>query len=127
MLPGDSLAPLAAGLALLPGGLLMGLMAPTVGRIFDRAGARKLVIPGSVFVAAGLWSMATLGVETAVWHVLVCHILLSIGLAMLFTPLFTSSLGSLPPELYSYGSAVLGTVQQVAGAAGIALILIARR
>lgn len=117
------MAPLAAGLALLPGGLLMGLMAPTVGRIFDRAGARKLVIPGSVFVAAGLWSMATLGVETAVWHVLVCHILLSIGLAMLFTPLFTSSLGSLPPELYSYGSAVLGTVQQVAGAAGIALFV----
>jgi DHA2 family lincomycin resistance protein-like MFS transporter len=47
---------------------------------------------------------------------------LSIGLALSFTPLFTASLASLQPKFYSYGSAVVGTVQQVAGAAGIALM-----
>ena len=49
--------------------------------------------------------------------------MLSVGLALSFTPLFTASLGSLAPRFYSYGSAVLGTVQQVAGAAGIALMV----
>lgn len=117
------MAPLQAGLLLLPGGLVMGLMAPTVGRLFDKHGARRLVIPGAVAVAVALWGMATLNAETAVWHVLLTHLVLSVGLALLFTPLFTSSLGSLPKELYSYGSAVLGTVQQVAGAAGIALFV----
>ncbi|WP_353476244.1 MDR family MFS transporter (plasmid) [Salipiger sp. H15] len=115
--------PLGAGLLLLPGGLAMGLMAPWVGRTFDRIGARRLVIPGAVLVFAGLGSMALLGTQSAVWQVLASHMLLSIGLALLFTPLFTSALGSLPRELYSYGSAVLGTVQQVAGAAGIALFV----
>jgi len=115
--------PLEAGLLLLPGGLLMGLMAPFVGRLFDRVGARKLVIPGSILVSTGLWSMSLLGTETEIWRVLVSHLLLSMGLALLFTPLFTSSLGSLPKELYPHGSAVIGTVQQVAGAAGIALFV----
>ncbi len=115
--------PLEAGLLLLPGGLAMGLMAPWVGRAFDRIGARKLVIPGSVLVCLGLGSMSLLGTGSAIWQVLACHLLLSIGLALLFTPLFTSSLGSLPKDLYSYGSAVIGTVQQVAGAAGIALFV----
>ncbi|SDH76605.1 MDR family MFS transporter [Alloyangia pacifica] len=115
--------PLEAGLLLLPGGLAMGLMAPWVGRTFDRIGARRLVIPGAVLVFLGLGSMALLGASSAIWMVLGCHMLLSIGLALLFTPLFTSSLGSLPKELYSYGSAVIGTVQQVAGAAGIALFV----
>ncbi|WP_226628822.1 MDR family MFS transporter [Alloyangia pacifica] len=115
--------PLEAGLLLLPGGLAMGLMAPWVGRTFDRVGARRLVIPGAVLVCLGLGSMALLGTGSAIWMVLACHMLLSIGLALLFTPLFTSSLGSLPKELYSYGSAVIGTVQQVAGAAGIALFV----
>ncbi|PYE86128.1 MDR family MFS transporter [Pseudoroseicyclus aestuarii] len=115
--------PLQAGLLLLPGGLVMGLMAPLVGRAFDRIGARKLVIPGALCVSATLWLMTTLGVASAVWMVLACHVLLSIGLALLFTPLFSSSLGSLPAHLYSYGSAVLGTVQQVAGATGIALFV----
>lgn len=115
--------PLEAGLLLLPGGLAMGLMAPWVGRTFDRIGARRLVIPGAVLVFLGLGAMALLGTSSAIWMVLGCHMLLSIGLALLFTPLFTSSLGSLPKELYSYGSAVIGTVQQVAGAAGIALFV----
>ncbi|WP_226898593.1 MDR family MFS transporter [Mangrovicoccus algicola] len=115
--------PVAAGLVLLPGGLIMGLLAPGVGRAYDRAGARRLVIPGSVFAAAGLWSMAALGAGSAVWQVLGAHVLLSIGLALLFTPLFTAALGSLPKELYSHGSAILGTAQQVAGAAGIALFV----
>jgi DHA2 family lincomycin resistance protein-like MFS transporter len=45
------------------------------------------------------------------------------GLALLFTPLFTAGLGALPARLYAHGSAVLGSVQQVAGAAGTALFV----
>jgi DHA2 family lincomycin resistance protein-like MFS transporter len=41
----------------------------------------------------------------------------------MFTPLFTSALGSLQPHLYPHGSAVVGTVQQLAGAAGTALFI----
>ena len=41
------------GLLLLPGGLLMGLLAPVVGRLYDRFGARPLLLPGTVVVSAG--------------------------------------------------------------------------
>ncbi|WP_298497442.1 MDR family MFS transporter [uncultured Maritimibacter sp.] len=115
--------PLQAGLMLLPGGLLMGLLAPVVGRLFDAYGARKLVIPGSLAVSVALWLMVTFTPETGIAKVLAAHIILSAGLAFMFTPLFTSSLGALPQALYSHGSAVIGTVQQVAGAAGIALFV----
>jgi DHA2 family lincomycin resistance protein-like MFS transporter len=42
---------------------------------------------------------------------------------LLFTPLFTAGLGAVKPELYSHGSAIIGTVQQVAGAVGTALFV----
>ena len=48
---------------------------------------------------------------------------MSLGLAFMFTPLFTTALGSLPHHLRGYGSATVGTVQQVAGAAGTALFV----
>ncbi len=48
---------------------------------------------------------------------------LSLGLALVFTPLFTSGLGAVPPKLYSHGSAMLGSIQQVSGAAGVALFI----
>ena len=52
---------------------------------------------------------------------LALHVVLMVSLAMLFTPLFTLGLGALPPHLYSHGSSLLGTLQQVAGAVGTAL------
>ncbi len=112
---------LETGLLLLPGGLIMGLLAPFVGRVYDRLGPRVLLVPGSIILSLSLGGMALFGEHTSIWWVLAAHIGLSVGLALLFTPLFTASLGSLTPHLYSHGSAILGTSQQLAGAAGTAL------
>ena len=112
-----------AGLVLLPGALAMGLLGPVIGRIYDARGTKVLLIPGSILTAATLWFYTTLATTTSVWIVLVAQTVLSIGLALSFTPLFTASLASLKPKFYSYGSAVIGTVQQVAGAAGIAVMI----
>ncbi|MFK4789532.1 DHA2 family efflux MFS transporter permease subunit [Microbacterium sp. ZW T5_56] len=114
---------LDSGLLLLPGSLAMGLLGPLIGRIYDARGPRVLLIPGSFIAAAVLWFYTTLTADTSVWVIGVAQTLLSIGLAMAFTPLFTASLGSVQRRFYSHGSAVLGTVQQVAGAAGIALMI----
>jgi DHA2 family lincomycin resistance protein-like MFS transporter len=115
--------PLFVGLLTLPGALLMGLLGPVVGRLYDRVGPRWLMVPGSLAVLASFGLFMQVSVTTPWWELLIAHVLLSIGLASLFTPLFTVSLGALPPHLYSHGSAVVGTVQQVAGAAGTALFV----
>jgi len=117
------LSTLQTGLLLLPGGLLMGVCAPTVGSLFDKYGPVPLVIPGAILLSAALWGLTLIQQDTPVWLLLVAHIVLSLGLALMFTPLFTVSLGSLPPNLYSHGSAMIGTTQQVAGAAGTALFV----
>jgi DHA2 family lincomycin resistance protein-like MFS transporter len=117
------LTTLQTGLLLLPGGLLMGLLAPLVGRAYDRFGPRVLLVPGAVVVGVAAWGLTTLAATSSPWLLLAAHVTLSIGLAFIFTPLFSASLGSLPPHLYAHGSAVVGTVQQVAGAAGTALFI----
>ena len=114
---------LGTGLLLLPGGLLMGLLGPLVGRLVDSRGARAVLIPGTVVTALGMLSMGFFTDTTSIWQVLATHLLLSLGLAGTFTPLFSVSLGSLPPHLASHGSATISTVQQVAGAAGTALFV----
>ncbi len=117
------LSTLETGLVLLPGGLIMGLIAPFVGRLFDRVGPRPLVVPGSVVVATALGLMTLLSAASPTWHVVTIHVVLSIGLGLLMTPLMTSALGSVEPALYSHGSAIMNTLQQLAGGAGTALFI----
>jgi len=117
------LSPILTGLLLLPGGLLMGILAPFVGRFYDRHGPTALLTTGAVLTSLTFWWMTTFDANTSVWWIFVAYLLLSVGLAFLFTPIFTASLGSLPENLYSHGSAIVGTVQQVAGAAGTALLV----
>lgn len=115
------LSVLTTGLLLLPGGLTFGLMGPVVGRWYDRVGPRPLVVPGAALVAGSIGMLAAFISESTPWGVLIaCHVVQSAGLSLLFTSLFSASLGSLPPHLYSHGSATLATIQQVAGAAGTA-------
>lgn len=120
---GLELEPVSAGLILLPGAVLMGVLGPLVGRIYDRFGPAVLIVPGTILSSGVLWFFTTLSLATPIWVIVVAQCVISVGLAMSFTPLFTSSLGSLQRKLYSHGSAVISTVQQVAGAAGVAVLM----
>jgi DHA2 family lincomycin resistance protein-like MFS transporter len=114
---------LETGLALLPGGLAMGLLGPFIGRVFDKVGPLPLTVTGSALMVVALWQFSRLDADTPVWWIVALHVALSLGLALLFTPAFTTGLNPLPPHLYSHGSAIMSTLQQVAGAAGTALLV----
>lgn len=117
------LSPLGSGLMVMPGGILMGLAGPTVGRIFDRVGARPLVIPGTVGVTLALAGFSQVSASMPYWQLIGLHILLMLALACTFTPVFTIGLSTQPPHLYSHGSSILSTLQQVAAAFGTALVI----
>jgi len=111
---------LVTGLVMMPGGLLQGLLGSTAGKFFDRYGARTILVPALSGVAASVGIMATFGVATPLWLIFLAYTLLSVALGFCFPALFGTAMSSLTPELYSHGSATVGVVQQVAGAAGTA-------
>ncbi|XKK38199.1 DHA2 family efflux MFS transporter permease subunit [Nocardiopsis sp. ARC36] len=119
------LSMLTTGLLLLPGGLVQGLLSPLIGRIYDSVGPRPLVVPGALLLCGGQWWLGTVGADTSAGLVVAMHVVFCIGMAMLMTPLMTLSLGALPRSLYGHGSAIMNTLQQLAGAAGTALLVAA--
>jgi len=120
---GLGLDPLQTGLITLPGGLAMGIASPFVGRIYDAHGPRVLLVTGVLLMSCGLWVLTTVSATTSTALLVWTNIAIMVALAATFTPLMTAGLGSLPPRLYSHGSAVLGTFQQVAAASGTALFI----
>ena len=73
---------LEAGLILLPGSVLMGLLGPVMGRVYDARGTRPLLIPGTILVSAALFYYSTVGEHTVWWVLIIVQAAMSVGLAM---------------------------------------------
>lgn len=110
-----------AGLLMLPGGIINGLMSPLMGRLFDKYGPKWLVIPGLAIVAVSLWFFSSITATSTVVFVIVLHSTLMIGISMIMMPAQTNGINQLPMQYYPDGTAIMNTLQQVAGAIGTAL------
>ncbi|MDI3327876.1 MAG: DHA2 family efflux MFS transporter permease subunit [Alicyclobacillaceae bacterium] len=117
-----SFTPLQAGLLLLPGALVMGIMSPVSGALFDRIGPRPLAVAGLLITAVTTFEFSRLTAETAYSQILSLYVIRSFGLSLLMMPVMTAGLNQLPAEKNSHGTALSNTVRQVAGAIGTAFL-----
>ncbi|KYD31549.1 DHA2 family efflux MFS transporter permease subunit [Parageobacillus toebii] len=115
--------PLEAGLLLLPGAIVMAIMSPISGWIFDRIGARMLAIVGLVITVVTTWEFSKLTMDTPYSHILMLYIFRMFGMSMLGMPIMTEGLNALPRHLYSHGTAMANTLRQVAASLGTAFLV----
>ncbi|MFL6557003.1 MAG: DHA2 family efflux MFS transporter permease subunit, partial [Bacillus sp. (in: firmicutes)] len=115
------IAAFTTGLILLPGSLLNCILAPTIGRLFDKYGPKAVITPGTILVAIGYIFYSQFGTDTALWMIVVTHIVMMLGIGAVLASVQTNTLNSLPKQYYPDGIALTQTIQQVAGAIGIAV------
>lgn len=120
---GLGLAALTAGLVLLPGGVVNGIMSPITGRLFDKYGPKGLVTPGFIIMVIMLWNLSNVTTATSLLTIILLHSFLMIGVSLVMMPAQTNGLNQLPRELYPDGTALLNTLQQVSGAIGTAVAI----
>ncbi|MGN7166736.1 MDR family MFS transporter [Paenibacillus cellulositrophicus] len=113
----------ASGLLMLPGSLLNGLISPITGKLFDKFGPRALIIPGTAALVIIMWFFTQVSVETSKVTLLILHICMMISISMIMMPAQTNGMNQLPARYYPHGTAILNTLQQVAGAIGVAFFI----
>lgn len=107
-----------SGLMLLPGALIMGLMMPITGAIFDKHGAKRLAISGMLILTAATLPFAFLTQETPIVMIVILYAIRMFGISMVMMPVTTSGMNALPMNLISHGTAVNNTFRQVASSIG---------
>ncbi len=113
-----------AGLVLLPGSAMNAMLSPVIGKLFDQFGAKKFLPLGFFLASVSCVLFAfIISAETPVWQVVLAFLILFIGISMIIMPAQTNGLNQLPRELYGDGTAVMNTLQQMAGATGTALAI----
>jgi EmrB/QacA subfamily drug resistance transporter len=111
-----------SGLTLLPQALVMGLLMPIAGRVYDRIGPRWPAVIGLSIVAYGLYLLHTLTLDTPREHVIWLLMMLGAGLGMAMMPIMTGGIAAIPVTQSNIASAFNNVVRNVSGALGVAVL-----
>lgn len=112
-----------SGIMILPGALLMGFMSPLVGKVFDKIGARWLLITGLSIMTVTTLFYTQLTFETSLVYLSVVFAVRMMGIAMVTMPSTTAGLNQLPNRLMPHGTAMMNTMRQVAASIGTAALI----
>ncbi|WP_068614805.1 DHA2 family efflux MFS transporter permease subunit [Paenibacillus tuaregi] len=115
--------PLESGLLLLPGAIVMGVMSPITGRIFDKIGARPLALMGSVILVGTTFLFSNMTASTPYIYMMVIYAIRMFGISLMMMPVMTAGLNQLPDHLIPHGTAMSNTLTQVAASVGAALLV----
>lgn len=115
--------PLQSGLLLLPGAILMGIMSPISGTLFDKLGVRPLAVVGLTITALTTYQFTKLTDTTTYSHIMLLYALRSFGMSFIMMTIMTEGLNALAPALKSHGTAVSNTMRQVGSSFGTALLV----
>src|SRR5690625_5067723 len=117
------ISPFYSGLLMLPGAIVMGIMSPITGRLFDRYGARGISLFGLAITVTTTFLLSRLTLEMGYFHLMTLYTVRMFGISLVMMPIMTNGLNQLPMRLNPHGTAMNGTLQQVSGAIGSAVLL----
>jgi EmrB/QacA subfamily drug resistance transporter len=114
---------LQAGAALVPFGLVMGVLSPLASRLGDRWGLRKTLSIGAALVTVGCAGFAIVEARDAVGYwtgYLPAILVLAIGMTISVAPLTTAVLSSVSDDESGVASGVNNAISRIAGVLAVA-------
>jgi EmrB/QacA subfamily drug resistance transporter len=111
-----------AGLLMLPGAVVTGMLMPVVGRLYDKVGPRWLSVCGLLICAYGTYLLRAITPDMTRFDVIFWTCVRGVGLGLSIMPIMTSGLAALPPAKTNEGSAINNVVRQTSGALGLAAL-----
>ncbi|KOY83617.1 DHA2 family efflux MFS transporter permease subunit [Lysinibacillus macroides] len=117
------ISPMDSGLLMLPGAIVMGIMSPITGKLFDKYGARSLAIIGLTITIVTTYYFSKIDMETTYATLVWLYTLRMFGMSMVMMPVMTNGLNQLPAYNNPHGTAMNNTLQQVSGAIGSAVLI----
>lgn len=114
---------LKSGLVLLPGAIIMGMMNPITGYLFDKFGGKWLARIGLFVLVVSTLPFTMLTEHTTFTYLATSNALRMVSIAMVMMPMTTLAINQLPNELIAHGTAMNNTFRQMAGAIGTAVFI----
>ncbi|EEW53676.1 MFS transporter [Limosilactobacillus antri] len=117
-------SPFISGMSLVPGAVFLSILNPLSGKLADRIGFKPTMLVGMVMIICGWLAGLLLLNRLSLVAMILCAMIIEGGNAFVMMPAVTLGANALPDELVPHGTAVITTVRQVLGSAGVAVATI---
>ena len=112
-----------SGLVIMPGAIIMGIMGPFAGRLFDKHGPRVLSLVGMSLLTITTFIFATLGDTVDIVFLTVLYAVRMFSLTLVNMPITTWAMNALDNKVINHGTSVNNTFRQVSGSLGTAVLV----
>ncbi|MFC6171657.1 MDR family MFS transporter [Loigolactobacillus jiayinensis] len=112
-----------SGLAMLPGAIIIAVMSPISGRMYDQWGAKYLAFSGTLVLLLGTLMLSRVTLHSSFAYITTAQAVRQLGLSVVTMPIQTEAFNSLPQAIIPDGSAMYTTIRQIAGSFGTALLI----
>ena len=112
---------LAAGLAMMPGCLIMSGISPFSGRLYDRLGGTVPFLTGVSLVIIGQILFNVFIRQADILTFILIYLVFAVGNGLCFSNAMTHGLKQIPESIYSDGNALFNTFQQLFAAIGTSI------
>lgn len=115
--------PMQTGLILFPSAIAVGFMMPISGALFDRIGAKPVVLPGMVLLGiASYFLVGSINMNTESSAITWLLTIRGLGLGLAMMPINTAGMNAVPFNLVTRASALSNTIRQISGALSITIM-----
>lgn len=116
--------PLQAGILLLPGSAVMGLVGIFTGKLFDRYGIKPLAIIALTIMTTITFMFSKLSMTTPYLTIMILYTIRSFGMSFVLMPIASAGLVTVKKELIPHANAISSTLRQVAASVGVAILVV---
>jgi len=113
---------LQTGMFMFPSAIATGITMPIGGKLFDKFGAKPLVLPGLIILAITTFQLTKISLATDPHTIMIIYMIRGIGVGLAMMPASTAGMNAVPMHLIGRASALSNVIRQVANSLGITLL-----
>ena len=110
------------GVLLIPQALVVAVVMPISGRLYDRVGPRVLLVPGLILLTYASYLFTNLSLDTPNSKIIEILMLRGVGMGLVMMPATTTAMNAVPRHLIPRATALTNALQRISGSFGTAIM-----
>jgi len=110
------------GIIMLPSAIATGLSMPISGKLFDKFGAKPVIVPGMIVLLASSYALAFINMDTSQAQITMILTIRGLALGFVVMPVATAGMNAIPTILAGKASTINNIIKQITGSLGVTIL-----